>query len=77
MVLKQAARVAGFGIAFGLPCSWIVAGLSAGALTGVDPHDPLTFIAVATLWLIVGLGAAWIPARRASAVEPMQALRWQ
>jgi ABC-type lipoprotein release transport system permease subunit len=44
-------------------------------LFGVQPWDPATLVAGALLLLGVALGASWIPARRAAAVQPMDALR--
>ena len=46
-----------------------------GLLYGVEPADPLTMVTAAGLLLIVALVAAWIPARTATAVDPMTALR--
>jgi ABC-type lipoprotein release transport system permease subunit len=44
-------------------------------LYGVQPWDPATMVAGALLLLVVALAASWIPARRAAAVQPMEALR--
>jgi ABC-type lipoprotein release transport system permease subunit len=44
-------------------------------LFGVAANDPLTFTSAVFLLLIVGVGASWIPARRAAGVQPMEALR--
>ena len=44
-------------------------------LYGVQPHDPWTMAAVTLVLLVCGLASAWLPARRAAAIDPMQALR--
>ena len=49
--------------------------LLASQLYGVEPTDPLTLAGVAGLLLLVALGASFLPARRAAAVDPIRALR--
>ena len=46
-------------------------------LYGVRPADPLTLAAVCILLLLVGFAASWLPARRASRVDPVGSLRWE
>jgi ABC-type antimicrobial peptide transport system permease subunit len=46
-----------------------------GLLFGVAPHDPATFLAVAALMAAIGIGACWIPALRASRIDPAIAMR--
>jgi predicted permease len=74
-VLGESLRMAAIGVPIGL------AGLAAGArlagsmLLGVTPLDPLTYILSAVAVVGLALAAAWIPARRATRVDPMEALR--
>jgi len=69
--MRLAALGAGLGVAFALLLGRVIAGL----LYGVGPHDPLTFAAVVVLLLGAALLACWVPARRASRVDPLIALR--
>ena len=59
-----------------LAAAAITRGLSA-VLVNVKPSDPLTFVAVAALFSLVALAACYLPARRASRVDPMIALRYE
>jgi len=74
-VLGQGLRLATAGAAIGLVGALIVSHGMAGLLYGVKPTDPLTFAGVALLLVVVALFACYIPARRATKVEPMVALR--
>jgi putative ABC transport system permease protein len=75
MVLRQGLKLAITGATIGLACALIVSHLMAGLLYGVRPYDPLTFVAVAVLFISVALLACYIPARRAMKVDPIIALR--
>jgi predicted permease len=75
MVVGQGARVALLGIAIGLVASFGLTRIMSSMLFGVSATDPLTFAAVLVLLLAAALAACWIPARRASRVNPMVALR--
>jgi predicted permease len=75
VVLHQGLRLAIAGAAVGLVCALIVAQLMAGLLYGIRPTDPLTFLGVAVLLIIVALFACYLPARRALCVDPMVTLR--
>ena len=79
MVLKQGAWQIGLGLALGLGITLVIATLGADGISNVlfeiNPRDPLTYSAVAVLLAAVSLFAAFIPARRATRVDPMVALR--
>jgi putative ABC transport system permease protein len=49
----------------------------ASQLWGVSPYDPATLASVATVLLLTGLVACWVPARRATRVDPLVALRYE
>ncbi len=75
MFLARALAMIGAGLGAGLLVSLFATRLVSRFLFGVRAHDTMTLIAVVLLMLAAGLIAAWLPARRASHVEPMEALR--
>jgi putative ABC transport system permease protein len=75
MVLSQGARLAGLGIALGLVAALGVTRLMASFLYGVQPADPLTFAIVSLLLVGTALLACYLPARGATRVDPLVALR--
>lgn len=77
MVLRQASKMALFGIVIGLAASLAVTRLMASLLFGVSPSDPLTFAVVGAILFIVAMVACYIPAHRATRVDPMVALRYE
>jgi predicted permease len=77
MVLRQAGRMAVFGVVAGLLAAALLGRLMASMLFGVSFYDALTFSIVAAILLVVALAACWIPAHRASRVDPMVALRYE
>jgi len=75
MILRQGLRLAFAGAIFGLAGAFIVSRLMAHLLYNVQPSDPITFFAVAILFIGVALPACYFPALRATKVDPMIALR--
>jgi len=75
MVLRQGLLLAGIGIAAGLIGAYALTRLMKGLLYQVRPTDPLTFAAVAAALLLIALLASLLPARRATRVSPISALR--
>jgi putative ABC transport system permease protein len=77
LVLGEGLRLAVLGAAIGLAGSFFAARLLSGMLFGVTPSDPLTFAGVAIVLVLVALLACYIPARRATRVDPLVALRYE
>jgi putative ABC transport system permease protein len=77
MVVGQGLRLALIGVAIGIAGALALTRFLASMLDGVRPTDPLTFIAVSLILMAVALLACYIPARRASKVDPMEALRYE
>jgi putative ABC transport system permease protein len=75
MVLADGGVMLGLGIGCGLVGSIVAARLLQGLLFGVPPRDPVTFLAVAVVMALVGLGACALPALRAARVDPLVAMR--
>ena len=75
MILSEGGKLAAAGVVIGLIASYVLTQFLRALLYGVTPTDPLTFVVVAVLLLATALLACWIPARRASRVDPMVALR--
>jgi putative ABC transport system permease protein len=76
-VLAEGARLAAIGLAIGLAGSLVASRLIATLLFGVKPTDPVTFAAVTVILASVSLAACYIPARRATRVDPLVALRYE
>jgi putative ABC transport system permease protein len=75
LVMRGGLGLVAAGLVAGVVGGAFATRLLAGALYGVDPLDPTTFVGVATLLIAVAMFASYVPARRATRVDPMLALR--
>jgi predicted permease len=75
MIVGQAAKLAGIGVAIGLAVALPMAPLLDSQLYGVRSFDPMTFISVPVLLVLIAALAAVVPARRAMSIDPLAALR--
>jgi ABC-type antimicrobial peptide transport system permease subunit len=74
-MLSMGGRLVLIGLVIGVPISLASTRLLRSQLFGVQPADPLSYVVVSLLLGMVALAACYVPARRAAAVDPMQALR--
>ena len=77
MVLREALALLGIGLAVGVPCAFLLSRYVSSQLFGVKPTDVWTAAAALLILAGVAAGAGWLPARRASAIDPIKALRYE
>jgi predicted permease len=75
MVLVDGLRLVALGLVAGLPLALAATWLLRANLYGLSPADPITFSVIAALLAVVGVAASYLPARRATRVDPLHALR--
>jgi putative ABC transport system permease protein len=75
LIVRQSMKLVAAGIAIGVPLAAVVARLYASLLFGTTAFDPLTFGVVVVIITLVAMLASYLPARRATAVDPMMVLR--
>jgi putative ABC transport system permease protein len=77
MVLNEGLRLALLGVVLGVAAAFGLTSLMTSLLFGVKASDPATFVGVTAALMLVALAACWIPARRATRVDPVIALRYE
>jgi putative ABC transport system permease protein len=77
LVLREGMTLVTIGIILGLIVAFAVTRLLTGFLSGISPTDPLAFIAIASFLTVVALAASFIPAYRATKIDPLIALRYE
>jgi ABC-type antimicrobial peptide transport system permease subunit len=77
MILRESLTVCLAGVVIGLPLAYVCTRLLRTMLFGLQPSDPVTFIAALAGITIVAVVASLIPARRAASVDPLVALRYE
>jgi predicted permease len=75
MVVGQGMLLTGLGVAGGLLAAFVLTRLMTSLLYGVEPLDPVTYLATASTLALVALVASWLPARRAASLDPAHTLR--
>ncbi|HKS10240.1 MAG TPA: ABC transporter permease [Pyrinomonadaceae bacterium] len=77
LIVVNGMKLAVIGLVLGLVASWALTRFIAGLLFGVEPTDPLTFTVVSACLLAAAFLACYLPARRATRVDPLEALRYE
>jgi putative ABC transport system permease protein len=77
LIMRQGVVQLVAGLVLGLVGALAVTSLLTGFLFGVGPRDPATFAAIVAVLVVTGLLASWVPARRATRVDPLVAIRYE
>ncbi len=77
MVIRQGMLLAAIGVVVGVGAAYGLSRFMENFVFGVEATDLLTFVGVPVLLVLIALVATWVPALRASRVEPLEALRYE
>jgi predicted permease len=75
MILREGGVLLATGLALGVTGAFFAARVIQGLLFGIAPHDPVTFLGVAVMMALIGIGACWVPALRAARIDPAITMR--
>jgi ABC-type antimicrobial peptide transport system permease subunit len=75
LIVGQGLKLWAIGVVAGAAAALALTSVMVSLLVGVKPNDPMTFVAIAVLFLFVAILACWLPARRAAGLDPTVALR--
>jgi ABC-type antimicrobial peptide transport system permease subunit len=75
LVIGDGMKLSVIGLVIGLVAAFALTRVMSTMLIGVRPTDPLTYVAIVGLFLVIALVACWIPAQRAASLDPTTALR--
>lgn len=77
LVVREGMILTGIGVGVGLLAALWLTRILRSFLFGIEPHDPVTMVSASMLMITIAALAAWIPARRAAKIDPMEALRYE
>ncbi|MBX9603839.1 MAG: ABC transporter permease [Bryobacteraceae bacterium] len=77
MILSRGLRLAAMGVAIGLAAALAFSRILSGLLFEISPGNATTYVSVGIIWLAIAVAASWFPARRATKIDPIQALRYE
>src|SRR5579862_7222144 len=77
LVMKEVLQLVVIGVAIGLPAAWALTRFAKSQLYGIQPNDVLTIVLATAGIALVAILSGYIPARRATRLDPMRALRWE